>query len=65
MAQSELHTEKCMSHILRDREVVRCNDKKARSGTQGQSAILPFSGTASAESHKKKDLQGLDALRND
>lgn len=39
MAQPESHTEKCMTHVGREREVVRRNCKKARSGTQGYSAI--------------------------
>lgn len=65
MAQSEAHTKKCMTHVLKDREAVRGNGKKARSGTQGQSAILPCAGTTSAESLKKTDLRRLDALRND
>ena len=64
MAQSESHTQECMTDVLRDGELVRGNCQKARSGTQGQSAILPFSGTASAESQKAPDLQGLDALGN-
>lgn len=39
MAPSELHTKKRMTAVLRDREVVRCNGKKARVGTQGQRTI--------------------------
>ena len=65
MAQSEPHTKKCMTHGLKDREVVRCNGKKARSGTGGQSTVLPCGGTTSAGSRKKEELQGLDAVRGD
>lgn len=65
MAQSELHTKKCMTHILRDREVVReVMVKRQGQALKGKGLFCCSVGTASAESRKKKDLQGLDAHRS-